>query len=273
MYEPGVDAILLNNIILVCRMLVKNPLKPIFFGALLLLLQHTAFAQFPDLMRSIQNANENTQNEMSRELDELVRNAQSITTPSTAPVAAGVRLPSESADGKVILYTMRGCGYCTQALKHMRDKQIAHSERDIQANRSYAEEFKQLGGKGVPHILIGSTVLSGWDARTFEKRYTDWKATAAPAQAKSATNQPANSSKGAAPSLMPEDTSLKSGDVFLANLKGVRVVDQPSASAQTIRTLEKDERLTFMGEQRDGYVKVNSPKGKGWISKALVYKP
>ena len=50
----------------------------------------------------------------------------------------------------------------------MARKGISYKEYDIEKNTSAQRKFKQLGGRGVPLILVGKQSMSGFNASRFQ---------------------------------------------------------------------------------------------------------
>jgi len=67
-------------------------------------------------------------------------------------------------EGKVILYATTWCGYCKEARKLFKENDIDYFEYDVEKSEEGREQFRKLGGKGVPLILIDGEVLKGFDA-------------------------------------------------------------------------------------------------------------
>ncbi|MBL8535497.1 MAG: glutaredoxin family protein [Betaproteobacteria bacterium] len=86
----------------------------------------------------------------------------SIRGPATVSNAApGVQSPRRQP---VILYTAAWCGYCQRAKAHLRQRGIGFDERDVETSVSGRREYQQLGGRGVPIILVGTQRMDGFDA-------------------------------------------------------------------------------------------------------------
>ncbi len=65
-----------------------------------------------------------------------------------------VAMPKLSKN-EVWIFSTPTCGYCRQAKEYMRLKKISYQEMDITQNAQYNSWFNQLGGGGVPLILVG----------------------------------------------------------------------------------------------------------------------
>lgn len=70
---------------------------------------------------------------------------------------------SAAHDGKVILYATSWCGYCEKARELLTENNIEYFEYDVEKSKEGREQFKRLGGKGVPVLLINGEVLKGFD--------------------------------------------------------------------------------------------------------------
>jgi curli biogenesis system outer membrane secretion channel CsgG len=66
--------------------------------------------------------------------------------------------------------------------------------------------------------------------------------------------------------------SFNEGDVLTPKIENVKLVDGPTADAAAIATLRKGEEVVYMGEEKDGFVKVAASAGEGWVRRALVQK-
>ena len=72
--------------------------------------------------------------------------------------------PARAKD-KVRIYTAVWCGYCKRAKAHLAAKGVAYDEMDVETSDRGRSEFAQLGGRGVPIILVGNQRMDGFDAR------------------------------------------------------------------------------------------------------------
>jgi hypothetical protein len=62
------------------------------------------------------------------------------------------------------------------------------------------------------------------------------------------------------------------GDVVMPKIAGVKLMGAPGDAGKVVATLEKGDELIYMGEEKDGYLKVEAGKGSGWVKKILVAK-
>lgn len=64
--------------------------------------------------------------------------------------------------GKVVLYSTEWCGYCDKARTLMRSNGIDFVELDIEKSAEGNRQHRQLGGGGVPVLVIGGEVVRGY---------------------------------------------------------------------------------------------------------------
>jgi glutaredoxin len=81
---------------------------------------------------------------------------------------------SPTAGGQpVVMYSARWCGVCKQARQYFRDHQVPFREYDVETSGKGRRDFRRLGGRGVPLILVGSRRMSGFSAGRFEQLYQE----------------------------------------------------------------------------------------------------
>jgi len=76
--------------------------------------------------------------------------------------AEGQEKAPDSAGKKVVIYTTRRCGYCKKAKAWFSRKGIAYKEYDVENSNKGRRDYKKLGGRGVPIILVGEQRLNGF---------------------------------------------------------------------------------------------------------------
>ncbi len=72
---------------------------------------------------------------------------------------------------KVVMYSAAWCGVCKKAKKYFKANKIRFKEYDIEKSSKGKKDFKKLGAKGVPVILVGEKRLNGFSAGSFESIY------------------------------------------------------------------------------------------------------
>ena len=68
----------------------------------------------------------------------------------------------------ITMFSTEWCGHCKNARKYFAANGIAFTEVDIEKSGAGHKEYKELGGKGVPLILVGKKVMRGFSAESFE---------------------------------------------------------------------------------------------------------
>ena len=69
------------------------------------------------------------------------------------------------------MYGTPWCGYCKKARRYFQQNNIAFREYNIESSSSAHRRFKQLGGNGVPLIVVGKNKMSGFSAARFKSLY------------------------------------------------------------------------------------------------------
>jgi mycoredoxin len=64
--------------------------------------------------------------------------------------------------GEVVLYSTAWCGYCEKARTLMRSHGIDFVELDVETSAEGRRQHQQLGGGGVPVLLIDGEVVRGY---------------------------------------------------------------------------------------------------------------
>ena len=73
-------------------------------------------------------------------------------------------IPTEQLNNNdVILYSTRWCPYCAKTRDFFHYADIPFTEYDIEESASHFKEYQQYGGNGVPLIVIGPTIIRGYD--------------------------------------------------------------------------------------------------------------
>lgn len=69
----------------------------------------------------------------------------------------------------VVMYATSWCGVCKRAKAYFRAHKIPYKYYDVETSEKGKRDFKKLGGKGVPVILVGTRRLNGFSESAFEK--------------------------------------------------------------------------------------------------------
>jgi len=68
-----------------------------------------------------------------------------------------------SHNGKVILYATSWCGYCKKTRELLQANNIDYFEYDIENSEEGNNQYRELGGRGVPLLLINGQVINRYD--------------------------------------------------------------------------------------------------------------
>ena len=69
----------------------------------------------------------------------------------------------------VIMYSTKWCPYCHRARAYFERHSIDYVEYDIEASAENLAKFRELGGRGLPLILVGDRRMEGFSARSFDR--------------------------------------------------------------------------------------------------------
>lgn len=145
------------------------------------LLASPAHAQLDDLFRSPGTPLQSTPDALDLE-PKPIKPARpetplrKVAKPASQPASPSTPAAEKSHEDKVVIYTTPTCPHCIRALKHMKDRKIAYIQKDVQRDQANLAELKRIGGRGVPHILMGDTVVVGFSPQDFDQKYGVWRA-------------------------------------------------------------------------------------------------
>jgi glutaredoxin len=87
---------------------------------------------------------------------------------AAAAPAEAQRPPAVKSAAPVVMYATSWCPYCAKAREYFARNGIAYVEHDIEKSAAVNAEFRRLGGRGVPLILVGTERISGFSELAFE---------------------------------------------------------------------------------------------------------
>ena len=70
---------------------------------------------------------------------------------------------ADAHGGQVILYATSWCGYCAKTRELLQENSIPYYEYNIESSQVGREQHKNLGGRGVPVLLINGVVVKGYN--------------------------------------------------------------------------------------------------------------
>ena len=79
--------------------------------------------------------------------------------------------PAVGAGRDVVIYTATWCGVCKTAKANFNEQDIEFEEFDIEKDPRGKSDFRRLGGRAVPVILVGEQRMNGFDVSRFEQLY------------------------------------------------------------------------------------------------------
>ncbi len=74
---------------------------------------------------------------------------------------------------QAVLYATEWCGYCARARKFFKENHIPFREYDIEKSKEGYAQYEQLGGNGVPVIVINDEILHGYDEEALREALTN----------------------------------------------------------------------------------------------------
>lgn len=62
------------------------------------------------------------------------------------------------------------------------------------------------------------------------------------------------------------------GDVLMPKIDNVKLLAEPKDGSKVMGTLKSTDKLVYLGEEKDGFLKVQGSDAEGWVKKALIKK-
>ena len=63
------------------------------------------------------------------------------------------------------------------------------------------------------------------------------------------------------------------GDVMVPKIAGVKVLRQPRDGGGDLQTLGRNDEVILAGDEQNGYTKVTTARGDGWVKTILLRRP
>ncbi|MBI4986988.1 MAG: glutaredoxin family protein [Rhodocyclales bacterium] len=85
--------------------------------------------------------------------------------------AAILRRPIDVAVPRagIVMFSTETCGFCKKAKRYMDAKGLSYSEIDVDKDARGHEEYRRLGGNGVPFFVVAGKTMTGFSESAFEK--------------------------------------------------------------------------------------------------------
>lgn len=64
----------------------------------------------------------------------------------------------------------------------------------------------------------------------------------------------------------------QAGDVYVPKIAGVKAYRSATESAAVVATLGKTDEVIYGGEEKDGFLKVETSSGTGWVKSIMMRK-
>lgn len=88
---------------------------------------------------------------------------------TTSVASEKLTSPKQQFNGTVELYVTSWCGYCKKARAYLDSKGVPYVAYDIEKDSAANQRHKELGGNGVPLIIIGSNKISGFSTQAIDR--------------------------------------------------------------------------------------------------------
>lgn len=62
------------------------------------------------------------------------------------------------------------------------------------------------------------------------------------------------------------------GDVVSPKIDNVKLLAEPKDGSKVLVTLKSTDKLVYLGEEKDGFLKVQGSDAEGWVKKSLIKK-
>jgi SH3-like domain-containing protein len=62
------------------------------------------------------------------------------------------------------------------------------------------------------------------------------------------------------------------GDVISPKIDNVKLLAEPKDGSKVVGTLKSTDKLVYLGEEKEGFLKVQGSDAEGWVKKALIKK-
>jgi glutaredoxin len=100
----------------------------------------------------------------------LFTSADEPQTVNVAQLMAGFSGQSAAqAHSQVTLFATKTCGYCRLTREFFASHNIRYREIDIEASRDGYAQFRALGGRGVPVVVVGDDVQHGYSEGSLKR--------------------------------------------------------------------------------------------------------
>jgi glutaredoxin len=71
------------------------------------------------------------------------------------------------------MYSTVRCGYCRKARAYFKANGIAFTDYDVETSDKGRQDYRRMGARGVPVILVGDQRMMGFSESAFASLYAD----------------------------------------------------------------------------------------------------
>ncbi|MEQ1515267.1 MAG: glutaredoxin family protein [Usitatibacteraceae bacterium] len=84
------------------------------------------------------------------------------------------QLAASEGQPSVVFYSATWCGYCRAAREFFDRNGIAYTEHDMETSAVGIAGYQQLGGGGIPLIMIGDEKIRGFNSALLQEKLEPW---------------------------------------------------------------------------------------------------
>jgi len=66
--------------------------------------------------------------------------------------------------------------------------------------------------------------------------------------------------------------TFSGGDTLSPKIPGIKIFESSLNTSKVVATLKRDDQVVYLGEEKDGFLKVQGADGEGWVDKKLIKK-
>jgi glutaredoxin-like YruB-family protein len=86
----------------------------------------------------------------------------------------GLVAQASAEQPEVVMYATSWCGYCAKARAFFQRNGIRYVEYDVERDAAANRAHRELGGRGVPTIVVGEKVVWGYNERQLAQLLGPW---------------------------------------------------------------------------------------------------
>lgn len=200
-------------------------------------------------------------------MGEAKKFANRVTRPRIA-ITKMAKVEPIASDGRVVLYSASWCPYCDKARAYMQRNGVAFNEHDTEKSAKGRRDYEAMNGDGIPIVLVNNHKIVGWKEREFERHYGMSQPAPEPQREPAPVVQVARAV--AAPARI---ISSEAGPAYAPKIaSGVIVYSQPTNKSPVGGLIKGSDQVIALGEEQNGYMRVQIASGDGWVDKSLMKK-